>query len=115
MAASEGQAGPADPEAKDPDAPEWTQQVTDLVTDSVDKVRSRTTGPLLGFAQGMVYAVVAAVVAVPVLVVLFIGFIRLFNWAVPGDVWIVYAILAVVLWIAGVISWSRREDAEPGT
>lgn len=93
-------------------APEWTQQVTDLVTDSVDKVRSRTTGPLMGAAHGLVYAIVAAIVAVPVAVVLFVGFIRLLNWAVPGDVWIIYAILSVVLWIAGWISWSRRGRAD---
>ena len=95
-----------------PDAPEWTQQVTDLVTDSVDKVRSRTTGPLMGAAHGVIYGIVAAIVALPVVVVLFVGLIRLLNWAIPGDVWIVYSLIAALMWIAGWISWSRRGQSE---
>ena len=91
---------------------DWTKQVTDLVTDSVDKVRARTTGPLMGIAQGLVYALVAVVVIVPVTVLLFVGLLRLLNWALPGDVWIVYAIIAVVSWIIGAILWTRRDPSE---
>ncbi|MEZ5237690.1 MAG: hypothetical protein R2716_01600 [Microthrixaceae bacterium] len=112
MTTTEGQGRPGPSNNSDATAPEWTQQVTDLVTDSVDKVRSRTTGPLLGVAHGLVYAVVALIVAVPVLVVLFVGFVRLLDWAVPGDVWIVYSILGVLLWLVGLISWSRREATD---
>lgn len=105
---------PGEPTARAPgnqpsqDAPEWTRQVTDLVTDSVDRVRSRTTGPLMGAAHGIIYGIVAAIVTIPVMVVLFVGMIRLLNWAIPGDVWIVYSIIALVMWIAGWISWGRR-------
>ena len=110
---------PGDPTTRAPgtqppkDAPEWTRQVTDLVTDSVDKVRSRTTGPLMGAAHGIIYGIVAAIVTIPVMVVLFVGMIRFLNWAIPGDVWIVYTIIALVLWIAGWISWGRRGRVEP--
>ena len=96
----------------EPAGGDWTQQVTDLVTDTVDKVRSRTTGPLMGVAHGVVYALVAAIVAIPVVVVLFVGLIRLLNWAIPGDVWIVYAIIAVVTWLVGAILWSKRNAAD---
>ncbi|MCZ7627756.1 MAG: hypothetical protein M5U19_00995 [Microthrixaceae bacterium] len=89
--------------------------MTDLVTDSVDKVRSRTTGPLMGVAHGIIYGIVAAIVLLPVMVMLFVGMIRLLNWAIPGDVWIVYSLIALVMWIAGWISWSRRGRTEsPG-
>ncbi|MFV0315540.1 MAG: hypothetical protein ACK5O2_01070 [Microthrixaceae bacterium] len=95
-----------------PDGGDWTQQVTDLVTDSVDKVRARTTGPLMGIAQGLVYALVALIVVVPVAIVLGAGLVRFLNWAIPGDVWIVYAIFAVVAWLIGLVCWSRREVTE---
>lgn len=94
-------------------APEWTQQVTDLVTDSVDKVRSRTTGPVMGVAHGMIYGIVAAMIAVPVLVALYLGVLRLLDWAIPGDVWIVYALIAMVMWITGWLAWARRERVDP--
>lgn len=109
---------PGDPSARAPgnqpaqDTPEWTHQVTDLVTDSVDKVRARTTGPLMGAAHGVIYGIVAAIVTIPVLVLLFVGMIRLLNWAIPGDVWIVYSIIALAMWVAGWVSWGRRGRAE---
>lgn len=93
--------------------PDWTDQVTDLVVETVDKVRDRTTGPVLNVAHAAVYALVAAVVVVPVLVALFVGLFRLLNWAVPGDVWISYAIVAVLLLLSGWVLWSRRERPQP--
>jgi len=90
------------------DDPDWTDQVSDLVVDGVDKVRVRTTGPVLNVAHASVYGLVAAILALPVLVVLAIGVIRFLDWAVPGDVWIVYLGLAVVLWVAGLVCWARR-------
>ncbi len=106
---------PTTPPASDQTAgasPEWTQQVTNLVTDSVDKVRSRTTGPLMGFSHGVIYGVVATIVAIPVTILAFVGVIRLLNWAIPGDIWIIYMIIAVAMWVSGWILWSRRGPAE---
>jgi hypothetical protein len=90
--------------------PDWTDQVVGLLVDTVDKVRSRTTGPVLNVAHAAVYGVVAALVAIPVVILLLIGAVRLLNWAVPGDVWIVYAILAVLFWLTGFILWSKRNQ-----
>lgn len=91
------------------DDPDWTDQVTELVVETVDTVRSRTTGPVLDTAHGAVYGIVAAIIVLPVLIALFVGSIRLLNWAIPGDVWIVYAIIAVVAWVPGALLWMRRE------
>jgi hypothetical protein len=98
-------AAPAAAPAADQD---WTDQVTDLIVDSVDKVRARTTGPILEGAKGAVYAIVALVLLVPILVLGMVGLVRLLNWAIPGDVWIVYALLGIIFVIVGVVLWSRR-------
>jgi hypothetical protein len=100
----------ATPTPREPgsDGPDWTDQVTDLIVDTVDTVRSKTTGPLLGFARGSVYAVVIAVIAVPVVVLLLAGLVRLVNWALPGDVWYAYLLLGIVFVLAGVVSWTKR-------
>jgi hypothetical protein len=60
--------------------------VTELIVDTVDKVRARTTGPVLNVAHASVYGIVAAIVAVPVLVAMLAGLVRFLDWIVPGDV-----------------------------
>lgn len=92
--------------------PDWTDQVTDLVVDTVDKVRSRTTGPVLGIARGSVYGIVAAIIAIPIVIAFFAGLIRGLDWLIPGPVWIVYVIIAAMLWLAGWILWLRRGFSE---
>jgi hypothetical protein len=88
--------------------PDWTDQVTDLIVDSVDKVRDRTTGPILEGAKGAVYAVVAMIVLVPVVILVLAGMVRLLNYLLPGDVWVAYAAMSVVFVLVGVVLWRRR-------
>jgi hypothetical protein len=99
-------AAPAGPGAAGPD---WTDQVADLVVDSVDKVRARTTGPVLNVAHAAVYGIVAAIIALPVVIAVLAGLVKLLNWVVPGDVWIAYLIVAAMMWLGGWVVWSRRE------
>lgn len=96
-----------------PAGPDWTDQVADLVVDTVDKVRSRTTGPVLDIARGSVYAVVALIVLLPVAILAAAGAVRLLNWALPGDVWVAYAVLAGILLVVGSLLWSRRRPPTP--
>jgi hypothetical protein len=88
--------------------PDWTQQVTDLIVDTVDKVRDRTTGPVLDISRSSVHAVVALILLLPVGVLFLAGLVRLLNWAIPGDVWFVYAGLGTLFVLAGVLLWSKR-------
>jgi hypothetical protein len=97
------------------DAADWTDQVTELIVDTVDKVRARTTGPVLNVAHAAVYGIVAAIVAVPVLVAVLAGLVRFLDWVVPGDVWVAYLIIAVLMWIAGAVLWSTRERGDVPT
>lgn len=90
------------------EGPDWTQQVTDLIVDTVDKVRSRTTGPILEVARGLVLALVAMVLVIPVMALLFVFLVRLLNWAIPGDVWIVYCGLGIIFVLIGVVLWRLR-------
>ncbi|MFM7064745.1 MAG: hypothetical protein ACKO04_14835 [Actinomycetes bacterium] len=92
---------------------DWADQVTDLIVDTVDKVRDRTTGPVLEISKGIVHGVVALLILTPILVLFFAGSVRLLNWAIPGDVWIAYAILGVLLLLLGSFLWSRRTPRNP--
>jgi hypothetical protein len=105
-AASDRSTGPA---TTDQAGSDWTDQVADLVVDTVDKIRSKTTGPIQNVLQAVAYVLIALIVAIPMAIAFFAGTIRLLDWAIPGDVWIAYSILAVILWLVGLILWSRRK------
>ncbi len=87
--------------------PDWTDQVTDLIVDVVDRVHDSTTGPLVRAAKGAVYVVLASIIGVAVLILLTILTTRLLG-IVPGEIWIPYTALGAVLCLLGAWLWSRR-------
>ncbi len=86
---------------------DWTEQVTNLVVDTVDTVRDRTTGPILHYSRASVNAIVALILTIPVMLLMVLGLIRLLTWAV-GEAWISYTIVGTILVLVGVLLWSRR-------
>ena len=106
-----GGAGPSQPPAEPGSGQDWTDQVTGLIVDSVDKVRSRTTGPILEVTRGSVHAVVAIMLLLPVAVLFLILTVRVLTYYVFREVWITYAVLGMVFTLAGVVLWSRRHAA----
>jgi hypothetical protein len=107
---------PADPQSPLPvqsvtppeeSGPDWTDQVADLVVDTVDTVRQKTTGPILQGARVVVYGVVAVIVAVMVGTLAIILGGRLLEY-LPGPIWVAYGVLGAIFVIAGLILWSRR-------
>jgi hypothetical protein len=88
---------------------DWTDQVTGLIVDTVDKVRSRTTGPILEIAKGSVHAVVALILLAPVAVLFLVLVIRVLTYFVFREVWITYAVLGMLFSLVGVVLWARRQ------
>ncbi len=95
---------PTPPATADAD---WTDQVSDLIVDVVDRVHDKTTGPIVKIAKGAVYGVVAFFAGVMVLILGIILISRLLD-RIPGDIWIPYVAIGGILEIAGLIMWSRR-------
>ncbi|MCP4435090.1 MAG: hypothetical protein GY812_06245 [Actinomycetia bacterium] len=106
---TEGTASTESPTGEAPAEPAWTDQVTDLVVDTVGKVRSRTTGPVLNVAHASVYGIVAAIIVIPIVIAFFAGLIKGLNWLIPGDIWIVYTIIAAMMWLLGWALWLQRD------
>lgn len=92
---------------------DWTDQVTGLIVDNVDKVRSRTTGPILEVARGSVHAVVAVTLLLPVAVLFLVLTVLVLTYFVFREVWITYAVLGTLFTLTGVLLWSRRHSGEP--
>jgi len=87
--------------------PDWTDQVTDLIVDVVDRVHDSTTGPLVRVAKGAVYVVLASIISIAVLILLTILTTRLLE-LIPGEIWIPYTVLGVLLCLLGFVLWSKR-------
>ena len=85
---------------------DWTDQVTDLIVDTVDKVRSRTTGPILEVSKGMVYAIVALILALPIVILFMVGLVRLLTIFIPA--WATYLLFGIIFVLIGVVLWSKR-------
>ncbi len=90
--------------------PDWTDQVTDLIVDTVDKVRDSTTGKILQASRVSVHAVVALLLLLPIAVLAIVGLVRLITYWV-GEVWITYTILGTLFVLVGVVLWSRRRPS----
>lgn len=81
---------------------EWPAQAADAIVDTISKVRDKTTKPAIVAARGVVYGLLAAVIGTVALTVLLILVVRILSY-LPGDIWTVYAFLAVVFSIAGLV------------
>lgn len=104
--------GTSRPPAEPGSGQDWTDQVTGLIVDSVDKVRSRTTGPILEVTRGSVHAVVAIMLLLPVAVLFLILTVRVLTYYVFREVWITYTVLGMLFSLIGVVMWSRRHVGE---
>lgn len=89
---------------------DWTDQVTGLIVDNVDKVRTKTTGPILEVSRGSVHAVVAISLLLPVAVLFLVLTVRVLTYFVFREVWITYTVLGMLFTLVGVVLWSRRHS-----
>lgn len=80
--------------------------MTALIVDTIDKVRSHTTGPILEISKGMVYAIVALLIALPIAVLAVVGTVRLITIWVPA--WATYLGFGIIFVLVGVVLWSKR-------
>jgi Na+/proline symporter len=90
--------------------PDWTDQVTDLIVDSVDKVRDATTGRLVTVSRVTVFALAIIPVAI---VLLFVGlaFAGRLLAQLPWEAWITHAGLAVLFLALGAMVWKTRHPS----
>jgi hypothetical protein len=96
---------------------DWGDQAADTIESVVLSVKEKTTVPLRTAARGVVYGLVLAVLGIVLLVVAVIGVLRvadvwLLGWAgrAHGHIRlsIAYGALGMLLTLAGLWCWSRR-------
>lgn len=94
---------------------EWSVQAADKVIDTVALVRDKTTRPAQLAARGVVYGLVLAVLGVAVGVLLLVMVVRMWSNWVPGDIWILYALLFAVFTLGGLITLKKANRPAPAT
>lgn len=92
----------------DDTTPDWPQQATETIVEFVDNVKYKTTRPATIATRSLVYGIVIVALGIPALVILLAGLIHLLDWAIPSDVWIVYAGLGVIFSLVGLWAWRKR-------
>jgi hypothetical protein len=78
------------------------------IDDLVVTIRTNTTDRLVKVARAIVLGLLAAIMAVAAGILVTISLVRALDEVVPGDVWIVYAILGAIFTAAGALLWSKR-------
>ena len=94
---------------------EWPAQAADSIVDTIAKVRDRTTKPAIVAARAIVYGLLVVIVASTALILALVLIVRLWANYVPGHIWIIYAIFAVVFSTAGLILLRRANAPAPPT
>lgn len=96
---------------------DWPAQAADTIVSTVEKVRDRTTVPLMKLARGAVYGVFIVTVAIVVLTLLVIGVVRLLDLVLPSGVWLPYLVLGIITTVGGWLLYRKRNEparAVPG-
>jgi hypothetical protein len=98
--------------------PNWASDFTETIIDTVDKVRDRTTKPIVMVARGLVFGLLSTFLGLMALVLLLVGLsralINLLEWPFDHDsaVWISHIVLGSLLCLAGAIFMVRQQSKE---
>ena len=98
--------------------PHWATEFTQTIVEGIDKVRNRTTKPIVMIARGLVFGLLIAFLGVMALVLLLVGLsrglINLLEWPFDHDsaVWISHLIVGSLLVLLGAILMIKRQRKE---
>lgn len=99
--------------------PNWAERVTNLFADFIEKIRSRTTQPLIYLARAIVFGIIAVVGVVISVAFLLIGLTRLLQdtldtwFARDTAVWASYFIIGGIFMLVGMILMKKRYTKNP--
>ncbi|MBU6330036.1 MAG: hypothetical protein KGR18_08825 [Acidobacteria bacterium] len=94
-----------------PASGDWPAQAADLVVNTVDAVRRRTTGTILTIARVTVFGLLAVVLGLVVATMLLVMLIRLLDVILPSSVWLPYLVLGLASLIGGLLLFRRRHPS----
>ncbi|MXW42944.1 MAG: hypothetical protein F4138_07665 [Acidimicrobiia bacterium] len=85
----------------------WAEEATDAVVNTVDKVRSVTTGPIVSASRILAYIIFAVFSLLIVFTLSIIAAVRGLEIA-TGKTWAAHGILGMAFVSLGMFAWSKR-------
>ena len=98
--------------------PNWAADLTNTIVGTVDKVRDRTTKPIVMIARGLVFGLLATFLGLMALALVLIaasrGLISALEWPFDHDtaVWASYLVLGGLLCLIGSVCMVKRQSKE---
>lgn len=98
--------------------PNWATDMTETIVSTVDKIRDRTTTPVVMVARGLVFGLLGGILSIAALVLLVVGLsrglINLIEWPLDHDtaVWVSHATVGGLLVLAGSVCMAKRHGKE---
>lgn len=98
--------------------PNWASDVTETIVETIDKVRDRTTKPIVMAARGLVFGILVAFLGMMAVALLLIavsrGLINLLEWPLDHDtsVWVSHLVLGSIFCLIGTSFMIRRHGKE---
>jgi hypothetical protein len=91
---------------------DWTDEVTDRIESVVEKVRDRTTVPVIILARGIVFGFIIGTLGALLIVLLVVAGVRLLDAYLPVHpdgrrVYLVYAIVSAIFIAIGTFLWRK--------
>jgi predicted membrane channel-forming protein YqfA (hemolysin III family) len=96
------------PNPTTPAPPDWPAQAADAIVGAVEKVRDKTTKPVVTATRAAVFGIVAGVMGLIAVILLVLFLFRMTDAYLPGPVWAAYLLWGVVFIVAGSIMFARR-------
>ena len=94
----------------------WESAATEKIVESIDIIRTKTTGPAIHISRSIVYGLtmfLIILISIPFLIIgISRGMIEIFDqWVFPSrdiSVWFVYLLSGVVWSSVGLLIWRKR-------
>jgi hypothetical protein len=87
---------------------DWAAQIVDQLESVVNKVKSKTSDPVLSIVRILFMVFAVAGLGIMTMLLLTIGLVRMANNYLPGDVWAADLLIGGIFLIAGMFVWRLR-------
>ena len=87
---------------------DWAAQIVDQLESVVNKVKSKTSDPVLSIVRIVFLVFAVTGLGIMTLLLLTIGLVRMANNYLPGDVWAADLLIGGIFLVAGIFVWRLR-------
>ncbi len=92
---------------------DWSTETADSIERIISSVRDKSVVPANKAVRGIVFGLIIGMLLAIAGIALFFGTFQLLDRLIPGNVWAIHTIFAVLFFAAGALLWSKRAPLKP--